>query len=420
MAIKKNNLPSNEGFYASQRQKQIETRLMKKHTLLLLAILATQLATAQVTDPMILNWWFNTTGNKYSGILTDVEAVYYDAQNVYVKSSGIPNYYEHGKTHNDGKDLQATWQIPRTPQKAITPKGVQGGQLGLMLDGSVFFHPGDAQSYNNQGIWNRLAYYFEGVDMDATNGHSTPTNMYHHHFDNLALHGWDTTKHSPIVAFAWDGYPVYGPYGYKDTNGTGGIKRMVSSYQTTSATTRTNGPAVGGQFVMGCFIEDWVYTAGSGDLDEHNGRFCKTPEYPNGTYAYFTTVDALLKPLYPYFIGPTFYGNFSNGNTGPNGGKTTVPTGATTHFSVGVEDISLMEANISLFPIPVVNELNIKLNENKNYVVTLYNLQGNVVENKTIKASSTIDMSQLPYGVYFIQVATEDNNIGFVKRIVKQ
>jgi hypothetical protein len=390
---------------------------MKKNILLLGLVALSQLAMAQVTDPMITNWWFNST-NRYKGILTDVEAVYYNTQYVWVKASGIPNYYQDGVTHNDGKDLQATWQIPRVPQQSSNPTGVQGGQMGLMMDGSVFFHPGDAQSYNNAGVWNRLAYYFEGMDMDASNGHSTPTNMYHHHFDNLKMHDWDATKHSPIVAFAWDGYPVYGPYGYTNADGTGGIKRMETSYAVSGATTRTNGPAMGGQYIDGCFIEDWKYTAGSGDLDEHNGRFCKTPEYPNGTYAYFTTVDASLKPIYPYFIGPTFYGVAGNANNGPNGGKSTPATGSTTYLSVD-DAAAAIEANIEMYPVPVVSELNIKLKENRNYTLTLYNTQGAILQTKHINSSATVDMSNLSYGVYFVQLS-DGNGTGFVKRIVKQ
>ena len=392
--------------------------MLKNKLLVAALLLAGYTAPAQVNDPMITNWWFNTTNNTYKGILTDVEAVYYNTQNVYVKSSGIPNYYLDGQSVNNGKDLQATWQIPRTPQKSNNPGFVQGGQIGLMLDGSVFFHPGDAQSYNNAGVWNRLAYYFEGMDMDASNGHSTPTNMYHHHFDNLKLHGFDSTQHSPIVAYAWDGYPVYGPFGYKNTDGTGGTKRMVSGYQVTGGTTRTNGPAKSGQYPDGCFIEDWQYNAGSGDLDEHNGRFCVTPEYPNGTYAYFTTIDTDYKPYYPYFIGPSFYGTFSIANTGPNGGKTTIPNDATPYTSV--DEVAMIEANIELYPIPVTDNLNIRMKENKTYKVTLYNLDGKVLDSRSIAQSTAITMSQLPYGVYFIQVAAPDNSTGFIKRIVKQ
>jgi hypothetical protein len=394
--------------------------ISKKNLLLLALLFAAKAVIAQVTDPMITNWWFNTSNNMYKGILTDVEAVYYNTQYVYVKSSGIPKYYLDGQSVNNGKDLKATWQIPRTPTPSGSGGFVQGGQIGLMMDGSVFFHPGDAQSYNNAGVWNRLAYYFENQDMDASNGHSTPTNMYHHHFDNLQMHDWDSTKHSPIVGFAWDGYPVYGPYGYANTNGTGGIKRMVSSYTTKSYTTRTNGPAVGGMYAIGCFIEDWQYTSGSGDLDTNNGRFCITPEYPTGTYAYFTTVDANHKPVYPYFIGPSFHGVYLNSNTGPTGGKATVPSGATTYFLTAVEDVEAIESNIELFPIPVTEDLNIRLKENRNYNVFLYNLQGKILDSKKINASAKLNMSQLPYGVYFVEVTDAENNGGFIKRIVKQ
>lgn len=84
--------------------------------------------------------------------------------------------------------------------------------------------------------------------------------------------------------------------------------------------TRLNGPAVGVNFPLGAFIEDRTFVSGSGDLDIHNGRFCITPDYPNGIYAYFVTLNANLYPVYPYVIGPTYYGIVQAGNTGPNSG----------------------------------------------------------------------------------------------------
>lgn len=393
---------------------------MFKSRMLLGAMLLAGSLHAQVTDPMITRWWFNTTGNTYHGILTDVEAVYYNTTDVYVKTSGVPNYYVDGVTHNNASDLHATWQIPRIPSPSSSPAGIMGGQMGLMLDGSVFFHPGDAQSYLNAGIWNRLAYFFEGVDMDPSNGHSTPTNVYHHHFDNLKLHNWDATIHSPIVAYAWDGYPVYGPYGYANADGTGGIKRMETSYRTKSYTTRTSGPNVDATYPIGCFIEDWEYVSGLGDLDEHNGRFCKTPEYPDGTYAYFTTVDASLHPIYPYFIGPTFYGSFSNTNLGPTGGSVTVPGGATTYTPpTAVKDVANIEEGIKLYPIPVVTNLTIEPVKSQSYSVTLYDLNGKILVHTGFTGKYQLDMSNLSYGVYFVEVDNEAANSGFVKRIVK-
>ncbi|MFN4247064.1 MAG: YHYH protein [Flavipsychrobacter sp.] len=395
--------------------------MLKKQFLLALMLQYAGYAGAQaVTDPMITKWWFNTTNNKYNSILTDVEAVYYTTSIVYVKTSGVPNYYKDGVSVNNAKDLQAVWSLPRTQTPASTGPSVQGGQLGVMYDGSVFFHPGDAQSYNNAGVWNRLAYYFEGNDMDAYNGHSTPDQMYHHHFDNLALHDWDSSKHSPIVGYAWDGYPIYGPFGYANTDGTGGITRMKTSYTTKTYTTRTNGPAVNTQYPIGCFIEDWQYTAGSGHLDDHNGRFCKTPDYPNGTYAYFTTVDASLKPVYPYFIGPTFYGNLQTGNTGPTGGKTTVPGSATQYTpTTSVKEVEEMDAMIAMYPVPVRDNLTVQLKADKAYTLTVYNLDGKVLLQKKINTTTQVDMSSYAYGVYIVGLNDESGN-GLMKRIVKQ
>ena len=393
---------------------------MKK--MLLAAFLVSSISVhAQVTDPMITGWWFNTTGNMYNGILTDVEAVFYDASNVYVKTSGIPHYYQDGQSVNNGSDLNATWVLPRTQTPSGSPTGIQGGQNGLMIDGSVSFTPGDAQSYNNAGVWNRLAYYFEYNDVDPSNGHSTPNNVYHHHFDNLMLHTWDSTAHSPIVGYSWDGYPVYGPFGYVNTNGTGGITRMKTSYQKYTYTTRTNGPNVNAQYPIGCFIEDWHYVAGSGDLDEHNGRFCITPEYPSGTYAYFTTVDTALNPVYPYFIGPTFYGTYTNTNIGPSGGSATVPGTATQYNpSTYAEQIAKITEGISVYPVPVVNSLTIELTKPDNYLVNLYNLKGEIIQTRNISATDKLNMRNLAHGIYFIEVKDLNTNSGFVQRIVKQ
>ena len=60
-------------------------------------------------------------------------------------------------------------------------------------------------------------------------------------------------------------------------------------------------------YLEGSFIEDYYYNPAktSATLDVHNGRYCVTPEYPFGTYAYFST--GATEPEYPYFIGNTFY-----------------------------------------------------------------------------------------------------------------
>ncbi|MBJ24459.1 MAG: hypothetical protein CMB64_07315 [Euryarchaeota archaeon] len=85
--------------------------------------------------------------------------------------------------------------------------------------------------------------------------------------------------HSPIIGWAFDGYPIYGMYGYGDDGQS--VKAITSSY----AIERTQDG--GDQGYNG--IDDWNYFEGLGDLDECNGRFGPTPEYPDGIYHYVST-----------------------------------------------------------------------------------------------------------------------------------
>ena len=122
--------------------------------------------------------------------------------------------------------------------------------------------------------------------------------------DNVDSNGDEITtgfSHSPIIGWAYDGNPIYGPYGhaiplFKDGQSTGGNKKIFSSYEIDAETSSSLRPS---GFDNGSFTQDYLYKA-SGDLDEYNGRFCKTPEFPEGTYAYFSTIDFGGDLAYPY------------------------------------------------------------------------------------------------------------------------
>ena len=114
-----------------------------------------------------------------------------------------------------------------------------------------------------------------------------------------------SSNHSPIIGFAYDGNPIYGPYGYTNPiDNTSAIKRIESGFR--KRTTRSNGPSVV-TYPLGSFIQDYYYADRLGDVDRNNGRFCVTPEYPNGVYAYFATEDVNGDPAYPYLLGDNFY-----------------------------------------------------------------------------------------------------------------
>ena len=60
-----------------------------------------------------------------------------------------------------------------------------------------------------------------------------------------------------------------------------------------------------GEKTAGTFVNDHEYQVGTGHLDVYNGRYNKTPDYPNGTWAYYLSVDSNLQPVYPYIVGPS-------------------------------------------------------------------------------------------------------------------
>ena len=120
------------------------------------------------------------------------------------------------------------------------------------------------------------------------------------------------TFHSPIVGWAYDGNPIYGPQGYSTPSG-GIVKQLKTGYEV--SLDLTHRPPIS-LYPEGFFIEDFKFTD-NGDLDIHNGRFGVTPDFPEGVYAYFTTVESFVdgfgpfknykKPQFPYVIGNTLH-----------------------------------------------------------------------------------------------------------------
>jgi hypothetical protein len=126
-------------------------------------------------------------------------------------------------------------------------------------------------------------------------------------------------NHSPIIGWAYDGNPIYGPFGYQTKQG-GVVAQMRSGYKLSLAADRPPFPA-------GFFVEDYSYSLITDEdvLDENNGRFGITPEFPEGTYAYFATIDSTQaasagafanykQPVFPYLIGQSYHSTPNNFN----------------------------------------------------------------------------------------------------------
>ena len=140
--------------------------------------------------------------------------------------------------------------------------------------------------------------------------------------------------HSPIIGFAYDGNPIYGSFGYEDpVDPQSPITRMTSSYSIKA--NRTDGPSVT-EYPLGTFTNDYTYNHRSGSLDENNGRFTVTPEFPQGTYAYFITIDSNQVPQFPYILGDNFYSLPVDSNYNSPINQDDIPKNAKRLFQAGM------------------------------------------------------------------------------------
>ena len=179
----------------------------------------------------------------------------------------------------------------------------------IFYDDDGFLDRGD----NDEGIKFTSFYVPRGLRKVLKQKNSDGTVDYTSNDLNLLNNAEQASlNHSPIIGWAYDGNPIYGPYGYDRKDG-GVVRIMRSGYAL--KTSRENGPPIS-EFPLGFFVEDHEYL-GNGDLDENNGRYCITPDYPKGTYAYFATINPnenetsgtfknFRSPVFPYLIGENY------------------------------------------------------------------------------------------------------------------
>lgn len=353
--------------------------------------------------------WSNSQLSQSTPAYGGVQQIAYSDSWVYITASGFGSHIM-GPWYNDASRTTAfinlpvnqkrIFRLPRTPVIPSTKTSISG-DIGFFVDGVHGLDASDATSYSNasgrdgdppgtpngltgDSIWNRDAYINEAITFDTALAHQQNTGDYHYHANPIgpryllgdhvdldpnskALSESTTTPthHSPIVGWAKDGLPIYGPYGYANPlDPTSGVRRMVTGYVprngqngTTNLTTSGRqtlpawaarvqgrsatltsaqyGPNVSTSFPLGRYLEDNDYLGDLGktvgvdfDLDEYNGRYCLTPEYPNGTYAYFVAITAGGLPAFPYNLGRRYCGT-------PSGGIVTSITEPVTVFFSG-------------------------------------------------------------------------------------
>ncbi|MEN9742718.1 MAG: hypothetical protein RLZZ65_523 [Bacteroidota bacterium] len=439
---------------------------MKKNITLFLCFAALS-ARAQL-NPAITHWLINTigiTGSHYvqgngtpinDNVLANVQAVQYSANNVYVTTTGVPSYVT-GPFMDGNPSLasnqNAIFKLPLNPvANTGTLSSTTGGNIGIFVNGVALFDYRDGVAWNTQTNalcggpgnppcpggpaanmpWNRDAVVAEKAGFDCSKGHPAMGNYHHHQnpsafkldlqvisnicdiYDADGLYAIDANQHSPLIGYAYDGFPIYGAYGYKNADGTGGITRILSGYQLRNISVRTHwadgtdvadGPAVSTTYPLGYFREDYEFIAHPGQeeyLDASNGRFCITPEYPNGIYCYFATVDQNWNSAYPYVVGPKFHGVVS-------GAKVTTISETVTTYTSAAGITELQNEDWQVWPNPSQDLAMVQVSglSTFNREVQLIDQQGRVVQKKQLHQGSTIvyfELDTLYSGLYFIKV----------------
>lgn len=216
-----------------------------------------------------------------------------DSNYRYVVATGLPNYTisgGHFATEESEQDIDVRMPLEPEQNNSATYYMIPF-TFGVAVNG-VLFEPFAAEWYEDDRSsgWQEDPFVtLRGFD--DSNAHVQPSGLYHYHgLPEQLLDGYESGDHSPIVGFAGDGFPVYYLYSYEDAEDTDSdIVELESGWELKSGT-RPDGP--GGSY-DGTYNEDYEFTD-AGDLDECNGRWGITPEYPDGTYYYVLTEE------YPY------------------------------------------------------------------------------------------------------------------------
>ena len=136
----------------------------------------------------------------------------HDKQFLIMESQGYPNHptaiFPNSGNPNSIRLQKFVFRLPLEPKLAGKITRLPMGPVGTALNGVVFFNPFE------QGGMNAVEGYSE-VWLDSCCGHPAPDGIYHYHkYPSCVKSPFadDGKQHSPVIGFAFDGFPVYGPY----------------------------------------------------------------------------------------------------------------------------------------------------------------------------------------------------------------
>ncbi|MCP4873628.1 MAG: YHYH protein [Proteobacteria bacterium] len=211
---------------------------------------------------------------------------YCQGTNLVVTSNSIPHYTFVAITPNALTEVDQNWSIPLNPTLAASPSEIPLlGQIAFTVSGLPIFGPNEATQPDPYGdpVYNGI--------VDGCGGHTAME--YHNHkveqkcmtADAMVGEPWtladpDGTEASPVVAWSFDGFAIYGPYGCLDAD-CSEIVEYVSGYE-----------QIADPSTYAWDAHEYRASDDPTVLDECNGH-----EGPDGDYHYHAT------ETFPYVLG---------------------------------------------------------------------------------------------------------------------
>ena len=362
----------------------------------------------------------------------------YDANYFYVESKGIPT--THGMMvgiSNNGWQRQVpipqcyigtnAWQIPLNPTMAATPIPVDSvhftrGAIAIAVNGVPIFN-----EHTNTG-----ADALTAGQLDSYGGHCGRADDYHYHIAPLHLYAY--TQATLPIAYALDGFAVYGSvepdgttmqtldanhgHSYGGTyhyHGTTTYPYMIGNMagnvtednthqlipQAAAHPVRAGQNPLGGALITACNPN----TTGNG--------YTMIYTYQSNTDSVVYSWDALGNYTFKYYTA----GNLDSSETKHGFVQCTVP--ATPN---GINELQTNENGLTIYPNPTNSVISIRLSVGSIKIIEVMNLQGEKMELPVTSLNSDyckLITENLPTGIYFIKVI-DNKGVSSVSKFVKE
>jgi hypothetical protein len=216
--------------------------------------------------------------------------VHCEGDEVIVESNGIPGYEFVEITPNPLGDQDWEWHFPLHPELAANTSEIPLlNTIAIAINGLPIFGPNEAEFPDPYGdpVYNQI--------VDFCLGHTAQMGVYHYHALLVECLTADTPagEPDPVIGYAFDGFPIYGPIGCLDAECTEVVEFVSGWVQTGDPSTYA--------------WDNHEYQGGDDPtiLDQCNGHVG-----PNGDYHYHATAT------FPYVLG-CYSGTATDNMMGP-------------------------------------------------------------------------------------------------------